>query len=799
MANYATLKAAIQNVVKTNGNNEITGALLQQSLLAMINSLGSEYLFVGIAQPATTPGTPDQNVFYIAGPGTYSNFDSFVVPDGYLGIMKYNGSWSNDTIAVGQNYDDIIEQLQREIYGEQHTYTENATGGMRTLNPPIIAGTQLVSLVGGPISLLLEDENGVRDIIQVSAFPYTTTKKYLRWSAYASGSPSTTLTTRYVGILDKISGNKTNIDELNVAVSTLQGDVSVLQTQIGAIIKTEQFDISDFVGGYTPTQSLNVGSTFVPVSSTTPVTPDSVAGQLVIPVKSGDNVIVKMRATSNQYCMAYVLLDTNYKILSWAGKTSQTFDWRTNPYTFNIENDGFLVLQFPKANYNDNLNAPLSVERSYIAISGGGDVETMEISLPSEINAIVGDTLQLYYRSIFRCVDFSKYDINVQCAIGAQYPRYYELTPLASQIGSYTLTFRIKDNNNTVIATKNTTLVVRAAGTSPAQNINVLCVGASGTLGGEWASELKRRLTGSGGTPAGSGLSNITFVGRKSVTKNGITVNLEATGGYRFSSYTNANTLSYRFNVANEPEINVGDVYAIGGHNYTITEINITTGQGGYFSCTGSGTPPASGTLTKVSGDGQDSVAYTSTSTSGNPFAYNGAINVQQYATDYCNGQIDVIYTELFGNGSSAYANDDQVNARMQEMQTFITQFRTAFPNVKFCIGLMWNPDVRGGMGVNYGASGGWSYAYGMKFTFMKYCNALQKYIDDNNLGDYVFICNWLNEFDEYNDFRQREKPVNVRSTVTEIFGENGVHPSDVGYNQLADAAYRIFISKFCQ
>ena len=35
MANYATLKAAIQDVVRTNGNNEITGALLQQSLLAM--------------------------------------------------------------------------------------------------------------------------------------------------------------------------------------------------------------------------------------------------------------------------------------------------------------------------------------------------------------------------------------------------------------------------------------------------------------------------------------------------------------------------------------------------------------------------------------------------------------------------------------------------------------------------------------------------------------------------------------------------------------------------------------------
>ena len=35
MANYENLKSAIQQVVKTNGNNAITGALLQQSLLLL--------------------------------------------------------------------------------------------------------------------------------------------------------------------------------------------------------------------------------------------------------------------------------------------------------------------------------------------------------------------------------------------------------------------------------------------------------------------------------------------------------------------------------------------------------------------------------------------------------------------------------------------------------------------------------------------------------------------------------------------------------------------------------------------
>lgn len=117
MANYATLKAAIQEVIKTNGNNEITGVILQQSLLAMINSLGAGYQFVGIATPSTEPGTPDYNVFYFAGPGTYPNFNNATIPARNVGLLSYNGTWhvssvqttpfSAQSIAVGiiQLYD----------------------------------------------------------------------------------------------------------------------------------------------------------------------------------------------------------------------------------------------------------------------------------------------------------------------------------------------------------------------------------------------------------------------------------------------------------------------------------------------------------------------------------------------------------------------------------------------------------------------------------------------------------------------------------------------------------------------
>ena len=108
MANYDTLKSAIRSVIRQNGNNEITGPILQQTLISIIDALGSGYLYVGVANINTNPGTPDQNVFYLCGPGTYTNFAALTVPDGAIGILKYNGTWTVATVAVGKNYDGYL-------------------------------------------------------------------------------------------------------------------------------------------------------------------------------------------------------------------------------------------------------------------------------------------------------------------------------------------------------------------------------------------------------------------------------------------------------------------------------------------------------------------------------------------------------------------------------------------------------------------------------------------------------------------------------------------------------------------
>lgn len=98
MANYAVLKAAVEEVVKTNGNEEITGANLQSTLLSIINSLGTGYQFMGVATPSTNPSVSDEKIFYIASDsGVYENFGGIELSKG-IHILKYDLTWTASTI-----------------------------------------------------------------------------------------------------------------------------------------------------------------------------------------------------------------------------------------------------------------------------------------------------------------------------------------------------------------------------------------------------------------------------------------------------------------------------------------------------------------------------------------------------------------------------------------------------------------------------------------------------------------------------------------------------------------------------
>lgn len=128
MANWSILKTAIANVIKTNGNQEITGAALQNTLNNIVNSVGENATFAGIATPTTNPGTQDGPVFYIATTvGVYANFCNIEVSKGETVILKWNnGTWAKNTFkqmtdfnsvfdANGKSLTDVVAELGSEV------------------------------------------------------------------------------------------------------------------------------------------------------------------------------------------------------------------------------------------------------------------------------------------------------------------------------------------------------------------------------------------------------------------------------------------------------------------------------------------------------------------------------------------------------------------------------------------------------------------------------------------------------------------------------------------------------------
>lgn len=104
---YGQIKESIKAVIKENGNYEITGNVLQAVLLSMVDTLGPEYQFLGIATKSTVPVVVEGNSFYITTEvGTYTNFKNSgntAITVNRLGILtSTNGTaWNFTPIFIG--------------------------------------------------------------------------------------------------------------------------------------------------------------------------------------------------------------------------------------------------------------------------------------------------------------------------------------------------------------------------------------------------------------------------------------------------------------------------------------------------------------------------------------------------------------------------------------------------------------------------------------------------------------------------------------------------------------------------
>ena len=103
MTNWTKLKKAIADVIKTNGNQEITGAIMQQALVSIVDNVGSNAQFAGVAVPSTVPADTDGSVFYIASTqGTYPNFNGIKVDAFEMAVFTKDttGTWVKTSLPI---------------------------------------------------------------------------------------------------------------------------------------------------------------------------------------------------------------------------------------------------------------------------------------------------------------------------------------------------------------------------------------------------------------------------------------------------------------------------------------------------------------------------------------------------------------------------------------------------------------------------------------------------------------------------------------------------------------------------
>ena len=214
MSNYNSLKATIDANIKQNGNQEITGQILNSVLNQMVTTLGTGYQFAGVATIATNPGTPDAKVFYIAnGKGTYEKFGGLEVTEDDVVVFYYDTAWHKVSTGIASNqkltelFSNIITTQDYISYATEAKYynlknniwTESDT--IRTAIIPIQAdvitksNTLLVNDTIGCVLLADDKKTFVKNITlqqindgyTISNDDYTNGARYIVISYRASG------------------------------------------------------------------------------------------------------------------------------------------------------------------------------------------------------------------------------------------------------------------------------------------------------------------------------------------------------------------------------------------------------------------------------------------------------------------------------------------------------------------------------------------------------------------------------------------------------------------------------------
>lgn len=370
----------------------------------------------------------------------------------------------------------------------------------------------------------------------------------------------------------------------------------------------------------------------------------------------------------------------------------------------------------------------------------GADVRLV---LPDVIRWEVGKPLYIFKHAITTAFNYKNYNIQVSLTDttqteaskrGKDYHRYFMYTPSAAE--TVTLTFRLYDNSQTLLETKNVTLEV-VASKVPSSMTTVLFIGDSLTYYNRITDEFHRIMTSSDAEssdiedtisiyklykPAGRGSANVQLIGTQ----------LQSYKGW-------------------------------------------------------------SGKQKHEGWSGKDWEWFCGTSS---PFYVNGTkLNFSGYLSKNGFSTPNVVYIGLGWNDTRTIAINDNgtidTTSIYNSAKTFLTALTTQLPNVKVRLWTQNVPGTKGGIGNHpYGATK-WSDEHRLKLMQITIAEMYKKLVSEFTNVELVWATAMIDS--EY-ALQESNANINYRIVDDEVLGVDYVHPADAGFFQIADAIIADFM-----
>lgn len=407
-------------------------------------------------------------------------------------------------------------------------------------------------------------------------------------------------------------------------------------------------------------------------------------------------------------------------------------------------------------------------------------------TIPSVVHAVVGTELCLQYDAISTVpsnglMGYGDYSVSILGSVGRNRGRFYAVTPTTA--GDYTMTAVIHGTNGVIVTTREFTLRV-LDDTGPATGKNILMIGDSTSSSGHLSEVMRDNFVAIGGTTP-------TLIG----TLGDSPVFHEARGGWSFAKYVAEGEDAYRITVSGVTSVAEQAQYSIGAETYTVEEVHIDSGSGTLLLTGPSVEPASSGTATKVSGDGDATIAYSAVEVdTPNPFwnTSTDQLDIAEYRSANSIAAIDVVTIMLGINDTfpTSVRSDQDIDDIVANATDLIDAFVAENSSVKVVIALplMCSNTAHGWSG-NYGAT--YSRATYEQNIF-KLKRALIAAFDDDEYSANVIVGSAGLSTDRYYAYRiQPGEQVAARlPDADEDRHVNALHPIDIGYEQAADAMF---------